>query len=596
LGVFLNQLINSKLDQVSSQQQSQTANQEKPILEAQATPSDNTSAASGTAAGQTSATATPGTAAAGQSSATNNTSAPVEVTTIKLSEGQTSFVNAIGTVKSQNTVALFPQASASVKKVNFQEGDYVKTGDILVELTGSNLTDHPTQKQLKIAQTTYDNAKASLDNLVKTNNESLKTAELQVQSALSQASAIPYDLGVIEQNQNGLEDSLNILQNSLNQTRQKNARDLQKARNDIDDLIQNLNQAQDGRIQTISQINDLQNQLNNLPVQVSSGGQTGTPTGTDQRTALQTQLSKLQDALKTQDKAVEDLYTALDKARYGYSTTVNAAQLSENQLQGQIASSSSQIKTLDLNLESTKTKLGYTGDSSDALKIAEQTFSATRAQLQSAIDNAKNQLKLAELNLELAKDQASALQVKAPFNGVITSLNLSAGQAVNPQTSIAELINPQEFQLELNVDPSLADQISSNTPAQIQLGNKWLEVPVKSVAPKVDDKTKLVKVVLKMPNIFFRANQSVSAKLPLSPNATAPAGTMVLPLDAVTIATESQFVYVNDNGHAKRLEIKTGAIHGDQIEVLSGLNASDEVILEGAKNLTDGQAISVKNN
>ena len=604
LALFLGNFINRKLDQYQTNQATTasvisstiaTPKSADPTAPSTNSPTTDTTAQTvvpvtiTTPIESTSTTTQPAVSATPASSSSTSTT----VTTIKLASGQSSFSDFVGTIKSKNTISVFPGTSATIQKVNFQEGDYVKKGDTLVELTGSNLTEHPTQKQLKIAQTTYDNAKTALDNLVATNTESLKTAQLQVQSALSQASAIPYDLKSIEQNQSGLQDGLNLIQNSLFQTRDKNNRDRQNAQQDLTNLVQSLNQAQDDRASLINQINNLQYQINNQPRPEINSTQVSPPVPVVD-TSLQTQLAKLQATLATKEKAISDLYTSIDKARLAYSNSINSTAIGENTILGQIQQSGNQLKVLDLTLQSTKTKLGYTGDTSDALKLAEQSYNATRTQLQSAVDNAQNQLKIAKLNLELTQDLASALLVKAPVAGVITSLNLSPGQTVNPQTSVVELIDPQTFQLEINVDPSLADQISEKTLAQILLGGKWLEVPIKSISPKVDDKTKQVKVVLQMPNIFFRINQIIKAKLPISSQSNGQLGSVVIPLDAVTIATENSFVYVNDHGKAKRVIVKTGQINGDQIEILEGLNSQDEVILNGAKNLTDGQAISLQ--
>jgi hypothetical protein len=41
--------------------------------------------------------------------------------------------------------------------------------------------------------------------------------------------------------------------------------------------------------------------------------------------------------------------------------------------------------------------------------------------------------------------------------------------------------------------------------------------------------------------------------------------------------------------------VKIGQVSGDQIEILSGLPENAEVILKGARNLTDGQSIKVVN-
>ena len=519
-------------------------------------------------------------------SATSSSDLP-EVTTTRLGSQNSAYFETIGIVKSKGTISIYPLTSGSVKKVNFQEGDYVNVGDTILEITGANLSTPLAETQLQIAQTTLANAKASYADLQKTSAETLKTAGLQLQSATNQESAIATDLDVIEQNKNALADSLSILQDSLNNTQDKNSRDQYKAGQDIDSLIYTLNAAQDDRSRTQRQINDLQDQLTNLQQQL--------PNPADpQITALQDNIAKLQTALDAQDKGIEDLYTAIDKARYGYSTAQNGANIGVDQIQGQIAQSESQAKVLDLNLQSTKAKLGYTGDSSDALQLAQQAYNATKVQLDAALESAANGVKLAELNVELAGSQASALQVKAPISGVLTVLDQYPGLSVSPQLPVAEIIDPKSFELTVGVDISTAERISTSSPAQIELAGHLIDVPVKSISPQVDDKTRLVNITLGLPNIFFKNNQTLNVKLPLTASSKA-GGVSYLPLDAVIIGTENQFVYVNDNGKAKKIDVKIGQVSGDQIEILSGLPADAEVILTGAKNLTDGQAISVVN-
>lgn len=540
---FLSGLLNSKLDNRSPQATSTqaTAPQEK----------------------DTSTVALP--------SALNNSPA-TEVTTIKLGTLKNSYFEATGSVKSQSSISLFPATSAAVKKVNFQEGDYVRAGDILIELSGTNLTEHPTETQQKLAEQTLKNAKDSLASLQKNNTESLKMASLQLQSSLNQAAAIAYDLAIIDQNKSALQDSLKILQDSLYNTRQKNSRDQTKGRRDIDNLIFTLNSAQDERARTQQQINDLSNQSTD-PAAIEK-------------------LAKLQGALSAQDKGIEELYKAIDLAQYGLNTGENGASLGENQVLAQISQGQNQAQVLDLNLQSATTKLGYSNGSSDALLLAKQGYQSTKTQLDSALANAANQVKLAELSTALARNQAESLKIKAPFSGIITMLDLYIGQAVNPQAPVAEVIDPRSFQLEVGVDNLTADRIVPGALAQITLAGRSLDVPIRSIGLKVDEKTKLVKVTLGLPNIFFKINQNLTAKLPLSSSGSA--GSQFLPLDAVTIGTESQFVYINNNGQAKKVTVQTGNIAGDQIEILSGLDPNAEVIVTGAKNLIDGQVIQVK--
>ena len=611
--IFLSNFINSRLDQSKTPSQT-TVNVSSSVTSTN--PGDQSTQPPSTTP-TTPATITtfdPRTlGAVPATSAPTTTSAGTDSTTVSLVDSSTSYYPLIGTVKSKNTISLFPQTGGSVKKVYFQEGDFVNTGDTIVELTGNNLTEHASETQLKIAQTNLNNAKTALENLRKTNAESLKTANLQLQSAVDQANAIAFDLATIEQNQSGLQDGLQTLQNSLDNTRAKNQRDIIKSQTDIQNLIYSLNSAQDERARTQQKINDLQNQIDQLPIESSPSGaaaatadttastslsQTTLPQLSASRSSLEALRQQLQTTLAAQTKAIDALYDSIDKSKYGLDTLENTSQLSDNAILGQIKTSQNQQKVLDLTYNSTKTKLGYTGDSSGALRLAEQAYNSTKVLLSTTLVTAENQVKIAQLNYDLAANSASALTIKSPFTGQLSSLDLSPGQQVNPQSAIAEIISTQAYELEVNIDPDIADRVDLSHTATVELAGRILEVPIKSVAPTVNGITHLVKIRLTLPPITFKANQTLNAQIPLrtsTPGQTGNSGkTSFLPLDAVIIGTESQFVYVNDNGKARKVQVTLGQISGDQVEILSGLTASDRVILQGAKDLTDGQTIQTK--
>lgn len=538
-----------------------------------------------------------------------------EVTTAGLSSLQTSYFQTIGTVKSTGVVTIYPLTSGAVKAVNFKQGDYVQQGDTIIELTGTNLTPHASETQLKIAQATLDNAKASLENLKKTSQQSIKTAGLQLQSAINQASAIAYDLAIIEQNKAALQDSINLMENSLDTTNQINNRTGSEGVSDLNDLIFMLNEAQDARSRTQRQIDEVRDEIEqlenfswqaraeetNIPEEETVREQAAATQTTEldinaqKQAILEEQLTQLETALKTQNKGIDDMFSAIEKAKYGLAISEDSADLSENQLLGQLSQSKSQADVLDLSLQSTKTKLGYTGDTSDAMQLSQQAYNATKTQLETAIDDVTNQIKLAELNVEMAKNQAAALTIKAPFSGTMTMLDLYPGQTVSPQQPVAEVLDPKSFRLEVGVDIDTANRIASNIPAQIELGGRRIDVPISSVGLKIDEQTKLVKVTLLLPNIFYKLNQTMKVYLPLSGGNGAVSGSRSVPLDAVIIGSEKQFIYINDKGKAKRVEVELGEIAGDQIEILTKLDPNTEIIVDGAKDLVNGQPIQTVN-
>jgi RND family efflux transporter MFP subunit len=213
---------------------------------------------------------------------------------------------------------------------------------------------------------------------------------------------------------------------------------------------------------------------------------------------------------------------------------------------------------------------------------------------QQARMQAQSQVDVAKINLDMAKNQQESLIVRAPTNGIIGEVIPHKGDIVSPQSSLTQIVNPDQFVLKVGVNADDALKITNASVAQVLIGGKYIPVGIKTLSPTADATSKLVTVTLTLPHIFFRANQTLDAQISLSSNMDPHAGSMIyVPLDALIIGTQEKYVYVYDNGKARKVNVTIGAIEGDQVEVLEGLQPNDQVILEGAKDLLDGQAVTL---
>ncbi len=69
---------------------------------------------------------------------------------------------------------------------------------------------------------------------------------------------------------------------------------------------------------------------------------------------------------------------------------------------------------------------------------------------------------------------------------------------------------------------------------------------------------------------------------------------LVLPIHALIDATDNRaFVFIYQEGKARKRRIRTGAVLGEEVVVLEGLHAGEEVITEGAKYLLDGAEVEL---
>ena len=71
--------------------------------------------------------------------------------------------------------------------------------------------------------------------------------------------------------------------------------------------------------------------------------------------------------------------------------------------------------------------------------------------------------------------------------------------------------------------------------------------------------------------------------------------TIVLPRNAVIVKEDETYVYVVENGVAKKVIVETGIEAGETIEVTKGLKDGDDVVTKGQTYISDGEEVDVMN-
>lgn len=203
----------------------------------------------------------------------------------------------------------------------------------------------------------------------------------------------------------------------------------------------------------------------------------------------------------------------------------------------------------------------------------------------------------ASIQLENARKQLEDTKITAPFSGVITSKNSELGAFVNVGTSIAgmadiaqlkvtlavselnvyELYRGQEVNISTNIYPNVAFKGSiSGVSSQ---GNNAHTYPVEIIVPNNT-------------NNPLKAGTYVKVDVNLKKAGKA----LMIPRDAIVSSVKDPSVYVLEGEKVKLIKIITGRDYESYLEVISGLNEGDQVVINGQINLTDGAVVSVIKN
>ena len=179
--------------------------------------------------------------------------------------------------------------------------------------------------------------------------------------------------------------------------------------------------------------------------------------------------------------------------------------------------------------------------------------------------------------VSLKRRQASDLHVRAGFPGVLQLVPVEVGQQVSPGTNLARVANPSLLKAEVKIPETQAKDIQIGQSASVDTRNGLIGGRVVRVDPSVQNGTVTVDISLEgtLPK-GARPDLSVDGTIELERL------TNVLYVGVPAVAQEqssTNLFRVGADGIAIRVQVKLGRASVNAIEVLSGLNAGDQVIL-----------------
>jgi len=231
------------------------------------------------------------------------------------------------------------------------------------------------------------------------------------------------------------------------------------------------------------------------------------------------------------------------------------------------------------------------------LEVARQAAEAARARVRAAQDSA-NAAKQALRSIAEVEDY---LQVKAPFEGVITERNVHPGALVGPSggpgvaAPMVRIETPSRLRLVIPVPEAYVAGIPEGTNVEFTVPTypgQTFSAPVARIAQSVDVKTRTMPVELDVSNPAGRLAAGMFSEV-LWPVGR-PRPTLFVPTSAVARTTERVFVIRIRDGKAEWVDVKTGATSGNLIEVFGNLKEGDQVALRGTDELRPGTPVTAR--
>lgn len=186
-------------------------------------------------------------------------------------------------------------------------------------------------------------------------------------------------------------------------------------------------------------------------------------------------------------------------------------------------------------------------------------------------------LKNMQQNLGMVRQRLENLNVKAPANGQLGSLEIEIGQSINRGQRIGQLHILDNFKVVAQVDEHYIDRVKRNLNATFERQDQNFQLITHKVYPEVRNGQFEVDLHFEgdIPD-NLRTGQTYQLKLELGQAVKA----IILPRGGFFQSTGGQWVYVldKDGKFATKRRIRIGRQNAQYYEVLEGLNSGDQVI------------------
>ncbi|MGP8260451.1 MAG: efflux RND transporter periplasmic adaptor subunit [Acidobacteriaceae bacterium] len=236
-------------------------------------------------------------------------------------------------------------------------------------------------------------------------------------------------------------------------------------------------------------------------------------------------------------------------------------------------------------------------ESQAAYDIAKEHFDSMQSvSHKAALENAQGNLDSARGKYLGAQAELSYTEIRSPISGVVTDRPLFAGETAAAGTPVITVMDTSALIAKLHIAQIQAQQLTLGAAATLTVPGVDQSVPAKVslISPALDLGSTTVEVWLRVENAkgVFKAGTPVHAII----QGRTLSNALTVPADAIQSSPDgsSKFVMViAPDSTAHKKPVTLGIQNADEVQILSGLTASDMVISTGAYGLDENTKVKI---
>lgn len=200
------------------------------------------------------------------------------------------------------------------------------------------------------------------------------------------------------------------------------------------------------------------------------------------------------------------------------------------------------------------------------------------------------------LQVAETRRQVAQLEVRSPVNGMVGNLAVQQKNQVSKNQPILSVVDLSEFELEVDIPESYADDLAIGMDAQVSLNNQLFAAVLVTISPEIENNQVAGRVRFAKENergealqqpAGLRQNQRLSTRILMEHKENA----LTLTRGQFLQSDNGRFAYVIKNDMALRQPITIGARSLSEVEILAGLTKGDQVIISSTDALKGAQTV-----
>ena len=494
---------------------------------------------------------------------------PVEIIKTKRGEIRSEF-ELSGTIQAESQVNVFPKVAGRLVVLNVDEGASVEKGAALavVEHEELELAVQQAAAALEAAETGYAQTK--------------QLAEIRVHSQVTQAKAQFHAAEIALQQVIDLSEIRAVTQIDQAQAALESlVANLQKIKSGARD--EDRRQAQAGLSQADANLTNARSNHERMAQLFKKGA-----ISQQSLEGAKTQL----DIAGAQQKIAAEQLQLIDNGARAEDIQAMEAQVKQAEASLRLAQTQAATKTWEKDIELARSQV----ETARAVLISAEALKTAKS-WEAEITSAKTARTQAHVALKLAQKRLDDATIHAPISGVVSRRYLDLGGMALPASPLFEIVNIDTVKATVEVIEAQLGELALTQQASIEIDGiaARMSGSIVFISPTLmpTRRTATVEIRIDNPNRALKPGMFAKVTIPIEVHTDALLISRAALIEDAN--TNTQSVFVVENGVTQRRVVEIGLLRGSQAEVLAGLIEGEAVVTAGQHSLKQGENVRVVN-